>query len=159
LTFDSHAKFVIQDMEITPVIVPHDASEPTQFVFSDGRRKLGVLTDIGHITPFVAESFTLLDGLIVESNHDAAMLVAGPYPPALKQRVGGAYGHLSNDQTAELLGALDLSRLHSLALAHLSGKNNRPQLARDRVVAALDCEPEWVHIADQDDGLAWQVLQ
>lgn len=157
-TFDSHTKFAIQDIEITPIAVPHDASEPTQFVFNDGAKKLCVMTDIGHVTRFVSESLTGLDALLLESNHDAGMLASGPYPPVLKKRVGGDYGHLSNRQTAEFLASLDLSRLHSLALAHLSEKNNRPCLARRQVASMLDCEPDWVQVADQNAGLAWQSL-
>lgn len=153
--FDSHVKFSIKDIEITPIIVPHDATEPTQFLFTDGARHMAIMTDIGHITPFVSESLSKLDALILESNHDADMLASGPYPLMLKERVGGAYGHLSNAQTAELLTQLDLSRLHTLALAHLSEKNNRPGLACDAVVDALDCEPDWVQIASQDEGLPW----
>ncbi|MGH8273726.1 MAG: MBL fold metallo-hydrolase [Gammaproteobacteria bacterium] len=157
-TFDSHAVFAIGDLEITPIIVPHDAAEPTQFLFSDGARRMAIMTDIGHTTPFVTASLCELDALIVESNHDAGMLASGPYPEALKQRVGGAYGHLSNAQTAELAHALDLSGLHSLVLAHLSEKNNRPELARETMAKALDCELDWVRIADQDAGLPWQSL-
>lgn len=157
-TFDSHEMFSIQDIEITPVIVPHDATEPTQFLFSDGQRHMGIMTDIGHVTPFVSESLSRLDALILESNHDAGMLAAGPYPKMLKERVGGAYGHLSNAQTAELLGQLDLSKLHTLALAHLSEKNNRAELAREAVLGALDCESDWIRIADQDAGLPWHSL-
>lgn len=157
-TFGSHAAFAIGDLEITPIIVPHDAAEPTQFVFGDGARRLAIVTDIGHPTPFVAASLDGLDALVVESNHDTDLLAAGPYPPTLKRRVGGAYGHLSNAQTAELLQALDLSRLHGLALAHLSEKNNRPELARSSLAAALGCDPDWVRIADQEAGLPWQSL-
>jgi phosphoribosyl 1,2-cyclic phosphodiesterase len=157
-TFDSHAKFTIKGIAITPIIVPHDAAEPTQFLFTDGARHMAIMTDIGHITPFVSESLSRLDALILESNHDADMLAAGPYPAMLKERVGGAYGHLSNTQTAELLSRLDLSKLHTLALAHLSEKNNRPELAREAVVGALDCEPDWVRIAAQDEGLPWHSL-
>ncbi|MGH8161516.1 MAG: MBL fold metallo-hydrolase, partial [Gammaproteobacteria bacterium] len=158
MTFDSHAPFAIGDLEITPIIVPHDAAEPTQFVLSDGVRRLAIMTDIGHVTPFVIGSLGGLDGLIVESNHDVGMLAAGPYPEALKRRVGGSYGHLSNEQTGELLCTLELSNLHTLALAHLSEKNNRPEIAREAAARALDCESDWVRIADQDAGLPWQTL-
>ncbi len=156
--FDSHASFAIGDLEITPLIVPHDAAEPTQFLLSDGARRLAIMTDIGHATPFVIDSLANLDGLIVESNHDAGMLASGPYPETLKRRVGGSYGHLSNEQTEELLRTLELSNLHTLALAHLSEKNNRPEIARRAAANALGCETAWVLVADQDEGLPWQIL-
>ncbi len=157
-TFDSHAAFAIGDIEVTPLIVPHDAAEPTQFVFSDGARRMALVTDLGHVTPFITQALGGLDALVLESNHDDVMLASGPYPNALKKRVGGAYGHLSNAQTAELLRALDTSRLHTLALAHLSAQNNSPKLACASATAALGCAADWVRIADQDDGLEWQSL-
>lgn len=156
--FDSHAPFAIGDLQVTPLIVPHDAAEPTQFVFSDGGRRMALVTDLGHTTPFLRDALGELDGLVIESNHDEDMLAAGPYPAALKQRVGGEYGHLSNAQTAALLAELAPKRLAWLALAHLSEQNNRPQLARAAVVAALDCEAAWVQVAGQEEGLAWQTF-
>lgn len=157
-SFDSHAPFAIGDIEVTPLIVPHDAAEPTQFVFGDGARRMALVTDLGHATPFVVEALAGLDALVLESNHDDGMLASGPYPNVLKKRVGGAYGHLSNAQTAELLRALDTTRLQALALAHLSAQNNRPELARDSAAAALGCEADWVRIADQEEGLPWQSI-
>lgn len=154
--FDSHAPFAIGDLEVTPLIVPHDAAEPTQFVFSDGGRRLALVTDLGHATPYLRDALARLDALVLESNHDEGLLAAGPYPPALKQRVGGEYGHLSNAQAGALLAALDLGGLARLALAHLSEQNNRPQLARATVASALDCEADWIRIASQETGLAWQ---
>jgi len=156
--FDSHSPFTIKDLEVTPLIVPHDAAEPTQFVFGDGARRLAVVTDVGHVTPYLTGALGGLDGLVLESNHDDAMLAASPYPPLLKRRVGGEYGHLSNAQTAELLGALDLRSLSRLALAHLSEQNNRPELARGSAVEALGCDPDFVQVASQEEGLEWQSL-
>ncbi|MGH8225264.1 MAG: MBL fold metallo-hydrolase [Gammaproteobacteria bacterium] len=157
-TFDSHASFAIGDIEVTPLIVPHDAAEPTQFLFGDGAKRMAVVTDLGHVTPFITQALGGLDALLLESNHDDEMLASGFYPNALKKRVGGAYGHLSNAQTAELLHALDTTRLHTLALAHLSAQNNTPELARASATTALGCEADWVRIADQDEGLPWVCL-
>lgn len=157
-TFDSHAAFAVGDLEITPLIVPHDAAEPTQFVFGNGNKRLGVVTDLGHATPFLLGELGGLNGLVLESNHDDGLLAASRYPPKLKQRVGGEYGHLSNAQTASLLSALDLGRLSRLALAHLSEQNNRPELARTSAVDAVGCEPAFIKIATQDAGLEWQSL-
>ncbi len=156
--FDSHAVFAIGDIEITPVIVPHDAAEPTQFVFSDGDKRIAVVTDLGHSTPYLEQVLGGVHGLVLESNHDEQMLASGPYPARLKRRVAGEYGHLSNEQAAALLSRIDTSRLQRLALAHLSEQNNTPQLARDGAVQALGCESEWIGIAGQDTGLEWQTL-
>lgn len=151
-----HEAFALGDLEITPVAVPHDAREPCQFVFSDGAHRLGVLTDTGRSTPHIIERYSGLDALILEANHDADLLAAGPYPPMLKERVGGPLGHLSNDQSASLLGALDNTRLQHLVAAHLSEKNNTPTLAGAAFAGALGCAPDWIAIAGQDSGLGWR---
>lgn len=156
--FDSHAAFSVGDLQITPVIVPHDAAEPTQFVFSDGDKRIAVVTDLGHSTPFLEQALGGIDGLVLESNHDERMLAEGAYPARLKRRVAGEYGHLSNAQTAALLMRMDTTRLRRLALAHLSEQNNTPALARASATAALGCEPDWIRIATQDGGLNWQTV-
>ena len=154
--FDCHAPFAVDDVELAPFPVPHDAREPSQFVFGDGRRRLGVLTDVGAPTPHIAECLDGCDALVLECNHDVDMLAGGQYPPALKQRVGGRHGHLSNDQAADLLGRLDVSKLQHLVAAHLSDKNNTPHLARKALADTLGCAQEWIAVADQDGGLAWR---
>ena len=156
--FDCHAPFAVGDMEVTPFPVPHDAREPSQFVFGDGRWRLGLLTDVGSLTPHIEECLDGCDALVLECNHDTAMLAAGQYPPSLKQRVGGRHGHLSNDQAAELLGRLNGARLQHLVAAHLSDKNNTPALAREALAGAMGCAPEWIAVADQEQGLAWREM-
>lgn len=154
--FDCHAPFAIDEVEAMPFPVPHDAREPSQFVFGNGARRLGVLTDVGSLTPHIAECLDGCDALVLECNHDPALLAAGDYPPSLKQRVGGRHGHLSNGQAADLLGRLDGTRLQHVVAAHLSEKNNRPQLAQQALAGALGCEMEWIAVADQDAGLGWR---
>jgi len=156
--FDSHAPFAIGDLEVLPFPVPHDAREPCQFVFGDGARRLGVLTDVGTITPHIVAMLNGCDALMLECNHDLTMLVAGEYTPRLKQRVGGRHGHLNNEQAAALLRSLDRSRLRHLVAAHLSEKNNRPELARRALAAAMNCGDEWIAVADQEQGLDWRDL-
>lgn len=154
----SHAPFAIGDIEVQPYTVPHDAREPLQFCFSDGKSTLGTLTDVGHITPHILWTLSGCDALILETNHDPDMLARGPYHEALKRRVGGDYGHLGNDQAGELLQGLDCGRLQHLVAAHLSEQNNTPELARRALADSMGCEPDWVQIADQDHGLDWQSL-
>lgn len=156
--FAPHAAFALDGVEITPLTVPHDAREPTQFVFTDGRHKLGVLTDAGSIT---AHMQRLLDGchaLVLECNHDRELLESGPYPAALKHRVGGPLGHLSNAQAAELMLHLQAAHLQHLVAAHLSQQNNKPELARAALAHALNCKPDWIQVATQDSGLSWREL-
>lgn len=140
---------------VHPFAVPHDAAEPLQFVFSDGDRRLGLLTDIGTPTAAVVAALSGVDALMLECNHDAEMLASGSYPPFLKKRVAGDNGHLSNAQAAMLLAQIDRSQLRILAAAHLSRRNNRRELARRALAEVALCGDEDVHIADQDEGLSW----
>jgi len=145
----------IGDLELIPYTVPHDAREPVQYVASDGHVKLGVLTDAGQATPHLITALGGCDALVLECNHDRRMLADSDYPPSLKRRIGGAYGHLSNDTSAEILAAIDRSRLKTVIGAHLSRHNNLPELARAALAAALDAESLAVQIACQQDGFGW----
>jgi phosphoribosyl 1,2-cyclic phosphodiesterase len=155
---EGYAPLCIGDLEVYPFPVPHDAREPAQYVFGDGVRRLGVLTDTGCATPLMVRMLSACDALVLESNHDAQLLAAGDYPPALKQRIASRYGHLDNAAAAGLLGLLDCGRLQHLVAAHLSQHNNRPELAREALADALACAPDWVAIADQDTGLGWRQI-
>nr|WP_276583771.1 MBL fold metallo-hydrolase [Pseudomonas sp. RIT-PI-AD] len=148
----------IRDLQIRVVSVAHDAREPTQFVFSDGRRRLGLLTDLGSSTPSVVEHYSDLDALVMEANHDSDMLARGPYPYFLKNRVGGAWGHMNNHQAAALVQEVGWKQLQHLVLAHLSEKNNLPHLARQTFADTLGCDPGWLQVADQDSGLDWREI-
>lgn len=154
--FDGEQRFVIGDLQVTPVTVPHDAREPVQFLFDGGPHRFGLITDVGSVTPHMRRMFSGCSGLLLECNHDRDMLLEGPYPPVLKERVGGPLGHLSNDQAADLLRSLDKQWLQHLAAAHLSEKNNTPELARSALAEAADCDAAWIGIADQEEGLAWR---
>ncbi|OGT00311.1 MAG: MBL fold metallo-hydrolase [Gallionellales bacterium RIFCSPLOWO2_02_FULL_59_110] len=155
---DSHRAFAIGDIEITPYPVPHDASEPVQFVFGDGARRLGVLTDAGCGTAHIETMLNGCHALVLECNHDSAMLANGDYPYSLKQRVGGRLGHLNNRDAAAILGRLDASRLQHLVAAHLSRKNNTAELAVQALSGALNCAAEWIGVATQQEGFAWREI-
>ena len=153
---NSQDAFVLGDLHITPVAVPHDAKEPVQFVFRAGKSVLGVLTDIGCITPHVVAQYADCDALLLEANHCAAMLADGPYPPSLKERISGGWGHLSNDQTAALLQALTKPLQH-LVLAHLSEQNNHPSKV-DSCLAPYYAKAEKVWFACQRQGFDWLTI-
>jgi phosphoribosyl 1,2-cyclic phosphodiesterase len=155
---DSHARFAIGDIEVRPFPVPHDAREPAQFVFSDGNSCLGVLTDTGCVTPHIVEMLSGCDALVLECNHDPDMLAGGRYPPHLKRRIAGRFGHLDNAAAAELLMQLDRSRLRHIVAAHLSQENNTPALATAALAVVLNCEPGWIGVADQDNGCGWRQM-
>lgn len=153
-----HLSFVIGDVQVQPYPVPHDACEPVQYVFSDGAKRLGVLTDVGCATPHIETMLSGCDALVLECNHDAEMLANGEYPYSLKQRVGGRYGHLNNEAAAALLARLDNSRLQHIVAAHLSHKNNTRALAVGALSAVLCSEPERIAVATQEEGLSWREI-
>jgi len=155
---DSHSKFNINEIEVTPFPVPHDAREPVQYTFSNGDKKLGVLTDTGCSTPHIQEMLSGCDALMLECNHDINMLMNGIYPMSLKQRVSGRLGHLDNIGAANILSKLDNSHLKHIIAAHLSEKNNKPEFAINALSQALNCEKNWIGIAEQETGFDWREL-
>ncbi|MCA8379295.1 MBL fold metallo-hydrolase [Burkholderia cenocepacia] len=148
----------IGDLAVMPYTVPHDAREPLQFVFMDGNRRLGVLTDVGMATPHITAVLSGCDALVLESNHDTAMLAASRYPQSLKARIGGNHGHLSNAAAADILASLERSRLQHLVAAHLSQQNNLPELARQAFGGVLGTDGADVVVASQDAGFDWLML-
>lgn len=156
--FDSHTGMAIDDLQVLPYPVPHDAREPTQFVFSDGAVRLGVLTDAGMITPHIQAMLVECAAIVLECNHDVDMLQYGRYPPLLKQRIAGQFGHLDNTAAASLLRSIDGSKLRHVIAAHLSEENNTPDLARAALAAAISCQPDWIGIADQASGFDWREI-
>lgn len=150
-----HQALEINDLHVAPFPVPHDAREPCQFVFSNGNHKLGILTDVGTHTALIIQMLQKLDALMLECNYDAEMLANGPYPPSLKSRVAGRYGHLDNRQSTYLLEQIDLSGLQHLVGMHLSENNNLPQYAQDALCAGVGGEKKWIQLANQADGIDW----
>lgn len=163
----SHEDFMVGDIKIQPYPVPHDAREPVQFVISHSRahglaheeQRIGILSDAGAVTAHMRDCLSACDALLLECNYCPQMLAEGAYPQALKNRVASRLGHLSNQQSAQLLGQLDRSRLQHLAATHLSEKNNCPKLVTQILVDVLGEHPDWLAIADQDLGLAWRQLE
>lgn len=145
----------IGSFDVLPVTVPHDASEPVQFVFchNETGRKLGILTDTGHITQHIIEAYKDLDGLLLEFNYDQSMLDNGPYPFHLKQRVAGSHGHLSNEQSIGLLQEINTQKLSCLIAAHISEKNNCPSIV-EKQLNQLSAIPQPI-MASQEAGFDW----
>lgn len=152
---DSHLVFAVGDLEIQPFPVPHDAREPVQFVFGNGAKRLGVLTDVGCTTLHIEAMLSRVEALVLECNHDRTMLAEGAYPPGLKKRVGGRFGHLENSQSADILRKLKHDKLQCVMAAHISRKNNTPALARRALAQVLACADDEVHVACQSAGFDW----
>ncbi|QFU74924.1 MBL fold metallo-hydrolase [Halioglobus maricola] len=152
--FNSEDRLSLGEVEVQTVRVPHDAAEPCQFRFEAAGRSLGVLTDLGCITPHVIEAYRGCAALLLEFNHDREMLQQGKYPPQLKRRVGGDWGHLNNQQAAELLSHLDSASLSHLVVAHISEQNNARELAEAALDRVRACTNNVVW-ACQSEGFGW----
>jgi phosphoribosyl 1,2-cyclic phosphodiesterase len=154
-TFNCHRNFQIGGIEVRPFPVPHDAREPAQFVFNGGGRRLGVLTDTGHITSHISQCLTGCDALALEFNHDLGALLGGSYPESVKRRIASQLGHLNNDQAADLLDAVGHEELQWVVALHLSEMNNSPQRVRDSVSEKLEGSGQALHIAEQHAARGW----
>jgi phosphoribosyl 1,2-cyclic phosphodiesterase len=136
-------------VSIETVPTPHDAADGVGFVVDDGKRRLGILTDLGHVFDGLADVIASLDAVLLESNHDEAMLEGGPYPAFLKRRIRGPAGHISNAEAAVLLRGAARGGMAWACLGHLSGENNTPELAlgthRDLGLPGLP-----LHVASRD---------
>lgn len=146
--------FAIGGIQFHPFTVPHDAREPLQLRCTDGDRVLGLMTDIGHVTGHALAALAGCHALVLESNHDVELLAQSRYPDFLKRRVGGQHGHLSNVQAAAALGALRHDRLNTVVAAHLSERNNRPDLVSRAFAAVLGCGEADVLLAERH-GRGW----
>lgn len=142
-------------LELMPFTVPHDAREPLQLSCTDGSAKLGILTDLGYATAHVMAHLKDCDAMLLECNHDSELLRQSNYPPFLKRRVSGQYGHLSNAAAADIAGTLAHSGLKHLVAAHLSAQNNRPELVQEVMRKALDCHNSDIVVAGAASGTPW----
>jgi phosphoribosyl 1,2-cyclic phosphodiesterase len=151
--------WALGELTIVPFRLSHDAREPVQYAVRKAQLQVGILTDTGTLNPEAMAVLPECDGLILEANHDLGMLQSGPYPPRLKQRVGGSYGHLSNAQARAALGGLSPGRLQFVVAAHLSEKNNHPARVTEQLAGPCARLGVPLHLADQDQGLAWMTLE
>jgi phosphoribosyl 1,2-cyclic phosphodiesterase len=152
--FNCGDSFAIGSLQVAAVAVPHDAIEPCQYRLDYAGRRLGVLTDLGSITNHVVESYRDCHSLLLEFNHDLEMLLQGAYPPMLKRRVGGDWGHLNNEQAAQFLQQIDATSLSNLVVAHISENNNCRGKAEQALRAVLD-SLDHVVFAEQAEGFGW----
>ena len=147
--------FEIGALQVRPFTVPHDAREPLQLTCSDGDLRLGLLTDLGHATTHVLEQLAGCQSLLLECNHDPQMLADSIYPPFLKRRVAGAWGHLANEAAAAIALAIQPRGLRQVMAAHLSEQNNRPEVVRRVLASTLGCAEADILVADGPNGSGW----
>jgi len=151
---EGERRIEIGEVWVQPVSVPHDAREPLQFILGDDSVSIGVLTDIGHITPHVVDSYTGCDALLVESNHDVQLLENSNYPGHLIQRVRGLHGHLSNVQTAEFLASVLHPKLQHVVIGHMSEQNNTMECV-ESAFADITEKLNNLTFASQQEGTGW----
>jgi len=135
--FECGSMFTINDLSIHPFSISHDAKDPCGFTVNQNGTKVGIATDLGIATSMVKEHLKGCTLLILEANHDEQMLINGPYPWPVKQRIKSRIGHLSNAASKTLLNELQHDGLKHVMLAHLSETNNTPQKAVSEVARAL----------------------
>ncbi len=155
LFHSTNERFTIGDIDFIPTIVPHDAKEPTQFIFEHKDLTLGLLTDLGKKTPYLVDKYSKLNALLIECNYDQKMLEEGPYSKSLIARVGGKYGHFSNDQAADFLLSIDYFQLCHLVIGHISEKNNEPEIIRRTLSKAIPNVTNYLTILEQDRISNW----
>lgn len=141
--------------KVRPVAVTHDALEPVQFVVQENDTRLGILTDVGRITPYVIKAYQGCHALQVEANHDVDLLEKGPYPPSLRRRVKGHFGHLSNQQCADFLQRVCWPGLMRVMVGHISEKNNDAHEIRSLLNTILESLAHHVQLLEQDSVSPW----
>jgi Metal-dependent hydrolases of the beta-lactamase superfamily I len=126
-------KITVKDMTINPMRISHDAAEPVAYRIIHGRKRIGIVTDLGCYNDYTVECLKGMNALLIEANHDVNMLQVGPYPYYLKKRILGERGHLSNELSGQLLSRILNDDMQAIVLGHLSKDNNLPELAYETV--------------------------
>ena len=127
----------IGDLTVHPFRISHDAAEPVAYRIGQGKREVGIATDMGVYDDYIVENLKGLDALLLEANHDVNMLQVGKYPYYLKRRILGDKGHLSNETAGQLLCQLLHDNMKQILLGHLSRENNYEALAYETVCAEV----------------------
>ncbi len=148
--FECGSPFTIENLTIHPFSISHDAEDPVGFTVHHNGSKIGIATDLGIATTVVKEHLKKCSLMILEANHDPLMLIEGPYPWPIKQRIKSRTGHLSNEDSKDLLQELKHDRLEYVILAHLSETNNTAQQALSAVGPAVNGGNVQVSVACQD---------
>jgi phosphoribosyl 1,2-cyclic phosphodiesterase len=155
--FQSGTSLRFRDVVVHTITTPHDAADGVAFVVEHAGKRLGILTDLGHVFPALGDILPTLDALYLESNYDPEMLANGPYPPILQERIRGAGGHLSNAEAAELVRRSAGPRVQWVALAHLSEENNHPDLAIETHIRTVGRHLPLTVASRYDVSPVWEV--
>ncbi|HLA86166.1 MAG TPA: MBL fold metallo-hydrolase [Thermoguttaceae bacterium] len=146
--FESGQTVRLDGVSVETIPTPHDGADGVAFVVDDGRRRVGILTDLGHVFKGLSDVLRSLDAVLIESNYDPDLLRDGSYPPSLQERIRGPGGHLSNAEAARLLAKADV-RFRWVCLGHLSEENNHPKIALDTHHKILGRDRWPLHVASR----------
>ena len=135
--FINDEEFFLNDLTIKPFSIPHDAANPCGYNIHNGKRKISIATDLGHVTDNILDNLKNSSFILLESNYDPSILQISKYPYSLKERIKGPKGHLSNETAGKLISALSGNELKEVMLGHLSKENNFPELAYQTVTEEL----------------------
>ena len=135
--FINDKEFFLNDLTIKPFSIPHDAANPCGYNIHNGKRKISIATDLGHVTDDILNNLKNSSFILLESNYDPSILQISKYPYSLKERIKGPKGHLSNETAGKLISALSGNELREVMLGHLSKENNFPELAYQTVTEEL----------------------
>lgn len=156
IAIEPNVPFTINELEICPVSVWHDAADPVAYRINGEEKSIGILTDSGRFDQQIIDTMQGLDILLLEANHDVHMLQAGSYPYPLKQRILSDYGHLSNELSGHLLNELLSEKMQYVVLGHLSKENNYPDLAYETVRLEVDLSPNKFQTSDFSMSVAFR---
>ena len=148
--FECGAAFEIGSLAVTPFSISHDACDPAGLTLKHQGKKIGIATDLGVVTNLVRTHLSCVNALYIEANHDPDMLMTGPYPWHLKQRIQSRTGHLSNQDARNLVTDVFHKDLDHVILAHLSEENNSPEKAATEMSKNLDPLSTALHVAGPD---------
>ena len=155
--FESGQDFQWEGVRLETFALAHDAVEPVGYVLSDGARKVGVVTDLGHASERVVQALKGVNGLVLEANYDQRLLDLDEKRPfSTKLRISSKHGHLSNEQAAELAAMLMEAGLERIVLGHLSGDCNCPVTAARVVREKICCQSTSIVCATQHEPTEWQ---
>lgn len=135
--FENDTEFIIGNLQIMPFSTPHDAANSCGFSICNGTKKISIATDLGHITQNILSNIKDSKFMLLEANYEPEILKVSRYPYALKQRIAGPHGHISNIEAGKTISNLFGNELKEVMLGHLSKENNFPELAYKTVTEEL----------------------
>ena len=147
--FNRGSAFFIGNLSFHPFSVSHDASDSLGFTIKNSSKKIGIATDLGVATQLVCHHLEGCNLIVLEANHDRRMLEEGPYPWHVKQRIQSRLGHLSNEESRDLLEKVSHPALKHVILAHISETNNDPDKALSVVGEAVSHQRTQLSVACQ----------